>query len=440
MNGTHSHDIFGQTIECPCGKTHHVTPHEVVYSPDALTRLPDVCARYCRGRRAAVLMDVRTGQAAGFQAATLLADAGWDVTELVVEDPAAGSSPVCDDTTQRSLAERVGRVDLIVPVGSGAISDLGKWLALEANLPAVTFATAASMNGYASANVAPSIDGVKTVLQARAPLAVMAAPSVLCEAPYELTAAGLGDVLAGSVSSADWYLNHLFFGDYYCDRAVSLVSEIEPMVFRHARDLPRRDDEAIAAVFEALLLTGVAMTLAQTSAPASGGEHLVSHCLDMMSVLDRRPHDLHGRQVGVGTLLAAELYQRALAVESPQLVDPPATIDRRFWGHLADGLTEPCREKAVRMRAAREQLARGDTWDRAREHLSRRLRTPKQIRECLAGAGAACRAEHIRCDRDRLLQAFTHAHEFRARFTVLDLARIMGIMPQAAEEIVDALG
>ena len=40
-------------------------------------------------------------------------------------------------------------------------------------------------------------------------------------------------------------------------------------------------------------------------------------------------------------------------------------------------------------------------------------------------------------DRDRLLAAFRHAHEIRSRFTVLDLARLCGVLPGAYEEIVD---
>ena len=59
------------------------------------------------------------------------------------------------------------------------------------------------------------------------------------------------------------------------------------------------------------------MTLQGSSLPASGGEHLVSHTLDMMSHVDGVPHDLHGRQVGVSTILVAAMYERALAIETP---------------------------------------------------------------------------------------------------------------------------
>jgi glycerol-1-phosphate dehydrogenase [NAD(P)+] len=293
------------------------------------------------------------------------------------------------------------------------------------------------MNGYASANVAPTVGGVKTLLRARAPEAVLSDPAVLADAPYEMTAAGLGDVLAKSVSSADWCLNHRLFGDYYCRRSVGLIAEIEPLYLEHPAELRAGGDEPIAALFDALLLTGAAMTLAETSAPASGGEHLVSHSLDMMSSLDGAGHDLHGRQVGVGTILAAELYRRLLAVESPEPRDPPGGIDRAFWGRLADVVADKYAEKAERLRRAKELLVRGDTWDALRAELAEMLRPPERIRDCLAAAGAACRSKHIGCDRARLLGAFRHAHEIRSRFTVLDVANLLGVMPAAADEIVE---
>jgi glycerol-1-phosphate dehydrogenase [NAD(P)+] len=86
-----------------------------------------------------------------------------------------------------------------VGVGSGVISDLAKWLALASDTPAAIFATAASMNGYAAANIAPAVGGVKTLVHGRAHRIVAADPSVLAAAPRELTSAGLGDVFAKTV-------------------------------------------------------------------------------------------------------------------------------------------------------------------------------------------------------------------------------------------------
>ncbi len=428
--------IFGKTIECECGRIHRITPREVIYSEDAVAQLPDVCASVTKGRSVSVLMDIRTREAVGAEAQATLSHAGWEATEVLVPDRPDGSSPVCDDLTKDSLAGSAASADLIVSVGSGVISDLGKWLGFEMHIPFVSFATASSMNGYTSANVAPTIGGVKTLIRARPPVVVIASPAVLRDAPYELTTAGLGDVLAKSTSSVDWYLNHLLFGDYYCERSVGLIAEIEPLYLEHPRRVHDRDPEAMEALFRALLLTGAAMTMAETSAPASGAEHLISHTLDMMSTLDGLPHDLHGRQVGVGTILAADVYRRVLAVESPHFVEPPDTIDSEFWGPLAPAVARQYREKLPRYDRAREKLKAHGAWDHLREQLQPMLRAGQTIRDCLGRAGGACTAQDFGIDRERLLTAMLLAHEMRSRFTVLDLAHLTGILPDSAPEII----
>jgi len=427
--------IFGTTFDCDCQRRHSIQPGTIVYADDALEKLPEVCRAVAAGPCAAVLMDRRTRQVGGLATAASLAMSGMRARPIVVPDK-DGDSPVCDEATKAALAKRIGRSDVLVAAGGGTINDLAKWLAFEAGIPYVAVATAASMNGYTSANVAATVAGVKMLLRARPPAAVLARPTVLAEAPYELTAAGLGDVLAKSVSSADWRLNYLLFGDYHCQRSVELISDVEPLYLRDPATLARREPDALAALFDALLLTGAAMTMAETSAPASGGEHLVSHTLDMMSAAEGRPHDLHGRQVGVATVLACELYRRAMAIDSPRLSWPAPEADAAFWGPLTDAVAKQYAAKAPRIAMAGDLLPCRSSWQELRRQIIPMLRPPQQVRDCLAAAGAACSAEDIGCDRPRLAAALRHAHEARSRFTILDLAWLVGILPAAADEIV----
>ena len=212
---TEALQLFGKTFACSCGKIHRIEPREIIYSDDAPGLLIAAAQRLDMAGRTAVLMDVRTREVAGKEIAERLSGGGWTVEEAVVGDRADGGRPICDDVTKQELEGQVGGVDWILTVGGGVITDLGKWIAADREIPFMGFATAASMNGYASANVAPTVDGVKTLLMAHPPRAVFSSPNVLVEAPYELTSAGLGDVLAKSVSTADWYLNHLLFGDFF---------------------------------------------------------------------------------------------------------------------------------------------------------------------------------------------------------------------------------
>ncbi len=429
--------IYGTSFECTCGRTHVITPEAVIFSEDAISHMPERCARITDGRQCVVIDDARTREVAGDDVAAVMADAGWAVRRLMLEDPGPGKDPICDDTTHERLLPDVRGVSLVLSVGSGVINDLGKWLANDLVVPFVTFATAASMNGYTSANVAPKIAGVKSLVRARPPAVAFSRPRIIAAAPHEMTVSGLGDVLAKSVSSADWYLNHFLFGDYYCERSVGLVAEIEPLYVNEPEAIRDGQEDAIAAMFDALMLTGVAMTMAGTSAPASGGEHLISHALDMFSSVDGHPHDFHGRQVGVGTVLTAELYRRVLEVESPDLVDRSISVERERWGSLADAVDEKFAGKQDRLRLARARLREGDTWDRLRSQLGPLLRAPEEIHGCLEAAGGATKAEHIKCDGERLHAAFVHGCEIRSRFTILDLAYLLGLMPTAAREIIE---
>jgi len=437
MNNLREMAIFGKTFDCECGKRHAVEPREIVYDADAINLLPAVCARATKGRRVVLIMDARTRHVGGRDAASILRAADWLVSEIVVPDRGGGERPVCDDRTKEWLENQAEETDLMLAVGSGVLSDLAKWIAVERGIPFVVLATAASMNGYASANVAPTIRGVKSLVRAQPPYAVLASPTTLAAAPDEMTAAGLGDILAKSVSTADWQLNHVLFGDFYCARAARLIEGIEPLYLQNPLALRAREPEAFEALFNGLLLTGAAMTMAETSAPASGGEHMIGHALDMMAALDGARHDLHGRQVGVGTILASELYRRVLSVESPEFRAPTTEVDRSFWGKLGGVVAEHYAEKTARLDAARSRLAEGDAWDDLRARFAPLVRPPEITRDCLKLAGAAWQAGDIGCDEKRLLNAFLHAHEMRARFTVLDLARLVGVLPDAAGEIVN---
>jgi glycerol-1-phosphate dehydrogenase [NAD(P)+] len=468
--------LVGKTIPCECGKTHRIDPREVLYADDAITRMPDLCAKYSAGRRVAVLFDARTRVAAGGAVADGLRADGWQVKEVLVPDlqghahttkakeeeekkknrgqDALGTqgrdalatrgqdardteSPICDEATKDAVARDIGPADLIVGVGAGVISDLGKWIGFERDLPVVTFGTAASMNGYAAANVASAKDGVKIVVRARPPAAVASSPSVLLAAPKEMTASGLGDLLAKSVSSTDWRLNHLLFGDYYCARSVGLIEEIEPLYLNNPRGVKCGDRQALEAMFDALLLTGIAMTMAESSDPASGGEHLISHTLDMTAMARCGKHDLHGRQVGVTTVLASEIYRRVLAVERPEFRIPQAQVDGAFWGPITQAVGAQFSQKPTKWTAVSAKLSKGGAWDDLRRDLSAMVRAPETIRDCLREAGAAWRAEDIAATREHLLDCLLHANQMRARFTVLDLAYMLGILPDAGREIVE---
>ncbi|MCG2661225.1 MAG: iron-containing alcohol dehydrogenase [Kiritimatiellae bacterium] len=438
-------DLLGQSFACECGKTHSIPIRAVIYCATAIQQLPAMLDRHLAGRRINLVADERTYPLVGRECETVLNQAGRIVQAFIVPDAPHGG-PICDDITRNALCSRLAPCDGFLAVGSGTISDLvkwiatspGKWQACDAKLPYAVVPTSASMNGYASNNIAPSIRGVKRVLNGTVPRVIAADPSVIQQAPYELTAAGFGDVLAKPVSMTDWKLNQLLFNEYYCAVCAQLIRALEPAYMAHPEAIRAREPYAIEALFQALIYSGVSMTMAGTSFPASGGEHMISHVLDMTAAIHGMPHDYHGRQVGLGTIFACALYERVLALDAPCFQLRAEPTDEAYWQSLTAVVEE---EHALKRRKAERAVQRlqqeSALWDRLRTELKPMTRTAAAIKQCLRAAGAAHRLEDIGCTRDRFLAAAGHAHQMRERYTIIDLARAVGVMPNATEEIVD---
>ncbi|NVL92751.1 MAG: iron-containing alcohol dehydrogenase, partial [Desulfobacterales bacterium] len=327
--------------------------------------------------------------------------------------------------------------DLLIAVGSGVVNDLCKWISTETGVPYIAVATAASMNGYASQNIAPTIKGVKRVIKGTVPLSIIAAPSIIEDAPFELTTAGLGDVVAKPVSITDWRINQLLFNEYYCPLCAELIREVEPAYMEHPENIRRKDPSTIEALFSALIYSGISMTIAGTSFPASGGEHLISHVLDMISSLENVPHDYHGRQVGLGAIFASALYERLAQLESPQFHAGFEETDASFWKALTPVVEREHARKRLRVEHAVSRLGEPGVWDEIRDIIATETMRPERIKHCLREAGAAHRIEDIGCTRERFVDAVRHCHQIRERYTVIDLARAAEVIPAEINNIID---
>jgi glycerol-1-phosphate dehydrogenase [NAD(P)+] len=433
-------DALGPAVAAELSHRRDTVPRKLLLDTDAPAQLARELVVECAGSsqpRALVLFDLRTRAAAGEACVAALRAEGFTAHELLVPDQ-DGAEPVCDDVTKNRLLAALPPADVIVGVGSGVISDLAKWLAFDVNKPAAVFGTAASMNGYAAANVAPAVSGVKTLIHARAHRVVASDAAVLAGAPAALTSAGLGDVIAKCVSSADWKMNDLLFGEAYSAAIAGIIDHVQDKFLSAPNRLASGDRDAVSGLFEALVYSGCAMTLQGSSLPASGGEHLISHALDMRAHAEHGRHDLHGRQVGLGTIFAAALYERALALDAPRWRTQPLPFDRAGWGAIADAVGAHHGNQGARMAAACKRLQQGDTWTRVREALRPMLPTAAWIKGVLRDAGAAHRIEDLGITRERFVWAVLNGAQIRERFTSLDLGWATGVLPDAAEEIVEA--
>ncbi len=431
--------LLGKSFECECGKVHTVPTKSVLYSDDIFENIPDIIRDIFPAERITIIADVRTFEVAGRKVESFLKRAGILVKRMIIPDPSPDKTPVCDDKTHQKMLDELEPTDLILGVGSGVVNDLSKWVSFDRSIPYIIFATAPSMNGYTAANIAAIVNGLKTIIYAKPPLGVLASPEIIVNAPSELISAGLGDVLAKPVSTADWIMNNFLFDEYFCEFCTKLISEIEPIYFDNPEGIKSRDPEAIKALFDALIYSGIAMTIAGTSAPASGGEHLLSHTLDMLSLVDGKKHDLHGKQVGLGTIFAAGLYERIFAIDSAKLKFPENTVREEFWKKLTRVVRKEYEQKEEKMEIVREKLSVPDNWNQLMGKLQAAYRSPYSIRDCLKRAGAAYRIDDLVVPEERVRLAVLHMHEIRSRFTIVDLARMVDILPQQADGLISEL-
>jgi len=429
--GWHS---LGKSFACECGVTHEL-PIETCYTGENAAReLARFAVERC-GRSCLIVSDENTRQAGGERLLTELEAVGKNSTEKVF-----GAEPFeAAIELGEAVAHAGADADFVVGLGSGTVCDLAKYAGNELDRPVLLFATAASMNGYTSSIVALKVRGLKRTSPCTPAVGVFADPEVLVTAPQRMVAAGVGDFLSKNSSTSDWYAGHHLRGGYFCERPGDFFEGTQDRLLSMAQRAGRADPEAVAFVFEALLLAGFAMVVAGSSAPASGGEHLISHYLDMKHATLGVPHDLHGAQVGVATIYTLGLWEKVLAVQ-PNALDIEALLDAQpseeaireriadDWGPVAGEVQSQWTEKSLDRAAMRAELMRFQSQlPHLRERLTKELLPAATVAQAIRESGGATEPEGLDAPVEQYHKALRNARFLRNRFTVLDLAAELGL-------------
>lgn len=429
-------DSLGSRFACACGQVHSL-PIEVCHiGDDAAARLAEFARGRCGGA-GHIVSDENTQAAGGEEVLSALSGAGKRIGQTVY-----GGEPF-EATLElgEEVLARGADADFFVGIGSGTVCDLAKYAGDKLGRPVLLFATAASMNGYTSSIVALKVRGLKRTLPCTPAVGVFADPAVVARAPARMAAAGIGDFFSKNSSSSDWYASHFLRGAYYCPRPGEFFEGMEPRLIEAAPAVGRGDASAVAVVLEGLLLAGLSMVVAGSSAPASGGEHLISHYLDMKHATRGTPHDLHGAQVGVATVYTLGLWDAVLGMDIEGLdiegrVDrqPPDADIRRWieadWGPVAGEVLEQWAGKALDRQGVRAELLRFQQgFETLRKALARELLPPKVVAEAIRAAGGPTEPEEFGAPVAEYRRAQRFARFLRNRFTILDLAAELGVGP-----------
>lgn len=423
--------LLGGTLPDPDGAGLLSVPTKsVVMAPSLDGAAADLAVRLGFSRRLLVVSDLTTQAILGQRIVADLS-ARFAVEHLILTEPHAD----LDSIAQIEERQRSGSATALIAVGSGTINDLCKYAAHRQGIPYAVFATAPSMNGYTSVSAAITVDGHKKSLPATVAAGVFVDLSVLAQAPLRMIRSGFGDSICRTTSQVDWLLAHLLLGQPYREAPFRLLREDEAAMLAHPARLVSGDLAAIELLMRNLILSGFGMTICGGSYPASQGEHLISHYLEMLPPAGW-PAAFHGEQVAVATVTMARLQDEMLRAAPPRLGATRFTEDdlaAHFGVELGHSCWQGFSAKSLHADEAAELTARlKRAWPLIRERLDACRLAPETVAQALASAGAPTVPADIGLTENQYRTALLHARQIRDRFTFLDLADDCGLLASFA--------
>ena len=273
-------------------------PREVIVGNRAVERIGEVSTRLGFTQSALVIAGSKTNKIAGQRVRKMLEQEGIKVDTFLVE------AATLQDVQHVEERIRTLRPQIVYGVGGGTKIDVAKCSSARTQVPFISVPTTASHDGISSP--LSSIKGFEKPYSemAQAPLAIIADTDIIMRAPWRFAISGYEDVIAKYTAVKDWQLAHEEKDEYYGGYAASLALMSAKHVMLNVNLMRKKNEDGIRVLIEALISCGVSMSIAGSSRPCSGSEHLFSHALEIV-----KPNcALHGERCGVGTVMMAYLH------------------------------------------------------------------------------------------------------------------------------------
>jgi len=422
---------------CACGRLHQMAMDYLCIEPGAVRHIPDAL-RAMGGAKPFIVCDANTKAAA------------WPFVEPVLRQAGIAYTLYCfpmehiepDEQAMGSLAMAFDpSCDCVMGIGSGVINDCCKVLCRAVGRKQMIVGTAPSMDGYASNSAAMIRERIKVSLYTDAPAAILCDIDIMKNAPMRMLWAGFGDMLAKYIALCEWRISNLVTGEYYCENVAGLMRESLRKVVQNAPGLKTRDAAAVQATVEGLVLSGIAMSYAGISRPASGLEHYFSHLWEMMALDRGTPYELHGIQVGVGTLITLKLYDQIRTMRPDRAV-AQAFMDsftdemwqahiRRIFGSAAETVIRQEHEifhKNDKARHARrlEKIISG--WQDIQRFIEEELPDTQTIAGLMRDLGMPMVPADINISREDTENAFIGSRDIRDKYLSSSMLWDMGVL------------
>lgn len=338
---------------------------------------------------------------------------------------------------------------ILVAVGSGVINDLCKLASWHYGQQYLAVPTAASVDGYSSFGASITYQGSKQTFSCPAPVAIVADVDVIAQAPKEMTAAGYADLAAKIPAGVEWILADAVGVEPLHPQGWPILQDYLDGFLSDPQGVADGDPDAVADLFEGLILSGFAMQAARSSRPASCSDHLFSHILDMTGHRFNGRLQSHGFQVAIGTLTMCAVLEEFLGLELEDL-DVEACV--AAWPSL-----EQEQERALNIfrdlpvprlgyevisvkysapdEVRTELAALKENWPAIRERMKAKAYTFEKMQNLFKIVGAPYDPSHIGITRAQLKELFPVVQLMRTRYNVFDLAMRGGFLDAVTEPV-----
>lgn len=405
--------------DCPCGKKHETAIVDIKIASGLVHKTGEILITNNFPCDILLVADKNTIKAAEGIEDSLK---NYKVEYKIYEDLRVATMTHVEEIERLIENREIG----VLSVGTGSVNDICRLAAARQDKKLCIFATAPSMDGFASYGAPIVCNGFKATYSAKSPEVIIGDTKILASAPRELKSAGFGDMIAKYVGLIDWQISALITGEYYCERVAALTKTAVDELMDMADRVTVNDEETAGKIFEALLKTGMGMSFTQNSRPASGSEHIVSHLIECVELRDDIIPNLHGDDVGVCTLKMLKYYNYLAEHDEIDTQKEDVNWDEiyEFYGEMADEVRSLNQPENVIDDVDKENLK--TRWNEIRD-IIHSMPSYEECKTAMEKAGCKITIDDIGKDHALVENCIKYSPYMRKRLTLLRLKDMISV-------------